>query len=184
MSKLTTVISYGVSLAGLGITISALIPAMSGYMNYREARAMILNLLRTQPMRAEPIARNSPGTFYEPIAAAIKAGAQIGGKDPALISTATLPTYDAICGMVKQKCNKLLGRGKLGVMAGAGGAIIAISKGNTSVILIIIGVLCAIGFATLFWHKNDVERTLILARHEVLPEVDQTIAAGRIWAPQ
>lgn len=181
MTKLTAVISYGLAFVGLGLTISALLPALTGYMNYREARAMILNLLRSNAMRAEPVARNSPGTFYEAIAASIKVGVTTGSRDPAIVATATRPTYDATAGIISQKAKQQIGRGKLGVMAAGGALAIALSKGAAPVIVIILVGLCAIGFGALLWHKSDLERTLVLARLEVLPEVDQSIAQGRIW---
>jgi len=181
VTKLTAVISYGLGIAGLGLVISALVPALTGFMNYREARAMLLNLLRSQPMRVESVARSNPGTFYEGIAAAVKIAAGIGTRDVAVIAQATRPSYDAAGAAVSQKAKQHIGRGKLGALMAGGAVVLALSKGAAPVILFILAGLCAIGLIALFWYKTDLDRTIVLARLEVLPEVDRAVAEGRIF---
>ena len=99
--------------------------------------------------------------------------------DPAVIASATLPTYDAVAGAVSSKWKQLIGKGKLALGAAVVGAGLASAGGSPSIVLIILAVLAAAAFGWLFVHKTNVDSAMMRARAEVLPEVDRAFVAGR-----
>lgn len=176
------ILSYVLSIGGLLIVLSAVIPVYAHYVQYREARALLLNLLRQQPNRVAPICLGSPGTFFEGIAAAIKTGAMIGSTDPKVIPTATRPAYDAAVAGVGMKLKALFGRGKLGAMAAVAGAAIAISTGSKPIIVMVCAGLAAVGLISIAARRGAVDREITLARAEILPEVDRAFVERRLPA--
>jgi hypothetical protein len=177
---LKTILSYVLSIGGLLVVLSAVIPVFAHYVQYREARALLFNLLRAQPSRVAPICLGSPGTFFEGIAAAIKTGAMVGSADPKVIPTATRPAYDAATQAVGMKLRQLFGRGKLGGMMAVAGAAIAISTGKKPLIVLVCAGLAAVGVIAIAVRRGAVDREIVLARAEILPEVDRAFAERRL----
>jgi hypothetical protein len=123
--------------------------------------------------------RAAKHTFYEPIGAAIKVGAMAQTTDLAILASSTKPSYDAACMMVNLHWKKLFGRGKMGIMMVGGGLALAISIKTSPILHIIAAVLAAIAAAWFMFTRNENERSLVRARAEILPAVDQAFAAGR-----
>jgi len=115
--------------------------------------------------------------------AALKAGAMVGSRDLGVITGVTAPTYDAQGQAILMNWSTSLGKVKLAFMAAAGGVLIGASKGFPPVIVIILAVLVGIGFLRLYFYKVEIERCLVRARAEILPEVDRSFADGRYVFP-
>ena len=178
-STLKTVAAYGLGVIGFGALALGVVQTMSSNLSYPQGKLMLTNLLRTSANQAEAVCKASPGTFFEPIGAAIKTAAMAQTTDPAVIASATLPTYDAVAGAVSAKWKQLIGKGKLALGAAVVGAGLASAGGSPSILLIILAVLAAASFGWLFVHKSNVESSMMRARAEVLPEVDRAFVAGR-----
>jgi hypothetical protein len=74
---------------------------------------------------------------------------------------------------------KLFGHGKKGVLAIVGGIALAVTI-KASIVFHIICAVIAAGCAVYFFKtRADNERSLLLAKAEILPEVDRAIAEGR-----
>src|SRR5262249_47810052 len=142
---------------------------------------MLTNLLRTIPNQAESACRNMKGTLFEAIGAAIKVGAMCGGiTDLKVISSATQPGYDSAASVINAAWKALLTKAKLGAMAVAGGLGLAVSSGAMPTwLVVILAMLGAAAAITLVVRKAEIERSLIRARAEILPEVDRAFAEGR-----
>ena len=106
-----------------------------------------------------------------------------GTQDPAIVATATRPAFDATGMAIVMRWKTLVGKVKMGLMLVGGGLAIGLSGGTTSILVIILAVLCALAGVWLLVHKHEVERSIILARAEVLPEVDRAFAEGRFAGP-
>ena len=180
-----TFLSYALAVIGLGTLALTLARALTSNLSYPAARLLITNLLRTNPNQAEQVCKQTKGTFLEAIGAAIKIAAMCGGStDPAVISGATKPGYDGAATGLTAGFNVMLGKAKLGGMAVAGAMALAISNGTMPIwLVVIIGLLGAAGGITLLVRKAELERTLILARAELLPEVDRAFIEGRYRLP-
>jgi len=177
------VISYVLSLVGLGFVVAAVIGAITINLGYPGARLRMMNMLRTSVNQAEIACRAAKHTFYEPIGAAIKIAAMAGTQDLAVLSATTKPGYDAACLAVKMHWMKLFGRGKLGVMMVVGALALVMSTKASPILHIIVAVIAAIA-AIWFWVvRNENERSLTLARAELLPELDRAFAEGRYVRP-
>jgi hypothetical protein len=178
-TTLKSVLSYGLSLAGFAVIAALVVHTLSKTMRYPEARHVLVHLLRTNPNQAEYQCYLVPHTFYEPIGAALKTGGMAQTTDLKMLQTATLPTYDAIAGVVSQHWKGLVGKAKLAMMAVVGGLVIAITKGGFPVVITIIAVLSVGGLLWLFAFKADIERSILRARVEILPEVERALVEGR-----
>jgi len=174
-----TIAAYGLAIAGFGGVLVMVISAYSGQIVYEPAAAMMVHLLRTNPLLAEQHCKSKPGTFYDGIGGAIKAAAMTKTSDPAIVAQATKPGYDgnAIGAMVKAKL--VAGKAKLALGAVAGGLAMRSAAGVTSILIIILLVLAALGVLWLVLRKNGIERSIIRARAEVLPEVERVFVEGR-----
>ena len=170
---------YVLGVVGVVMILRAIVPVLANNLKYPSARLMMTNLLRTNPYQAEAVANAGKGTFFEAIAAAIKAGAMMQSRDPAILQKATLPTFDATAQAVNMRWKQLFGSAKLAVGAVGGGIVISSTKGSPSIVLIIVGVGVLAGLAFVWIRRAEVERSLILARAEVLPEVDRAFVDGR-----
>jgi len=179
-----TFLTYGLAVVGLAMMGVALVSVLTSSLSYPAARLAVTNLLRTNANRAEMLCKSTPGTFCEAIAAAIKTAAMIGSQDPAVLATATKPAYDAAVMMVRMNWKQVFGKAKMGLMAVAGSAMIAISSDTMPPVLIVLVALATIAIgAYVLLRRADIERGLVLARAEILPEVDRAFAEGRYALP-
>jgi hypothetical protein len=171
------------SIGGAGIVAYAVSVAMAVNCDYPSARFRIINSLRTQPWQAEMMTKNKPGSFFDGIQSALKIGGMTGLRDPAMIAMATRPAYDAAAITVGLKWKAILGKLKTGGLGLVGGLTMAIAVGTMPalhIILLVGGIGAAIW---LFVTKADCERYVMLARLEILPDVDRAIAEGRYGKP-
>ncbi len=182
-STLKTLASYGLAILGLGMVLIPVTKTFSSSYSYAQARLMITNLLRTNPHQAEAMAKKMEGTFCEAIAAALKTGGSVRSQDPAIVGTATKPTYDGIAQAVAAKWKTDVGKAKLGMMAAGGGAAVGLAGGSWPAIPVIIAVFALFGFLRLLWFTHELGSSIMRARAEVLPEVDQAICSGRYQPP-
>src|SRR5205823_324868 len=124
---------------GLGMMALTMARVLASSLSYPAARPLVLNLLRSNPNQAEAICRQTKGTFYEAIAAAMKIAAMCGGTtDLAVISSATKPGYDGAAMLITTNFNTALGKAKLGAMAVAGACLLAISSDTMPIWLVVI----------------------------------------------
>lgn len=172
-------LSYVLALGGLGLVTAAVLGAYVVNLSYPAARLRIVTMLRTNVNQAEIACRAAKGTFYEAIGAAIKIGAMVTTTDLKIIHQSTTPGYDAAVTGVKMHWKKLFGRGKLGVLAVAGGIALAISADTSPVLHIIVAVLTAFAAVWFFVVRAENERSLLRAKAELLPELDRAFAEGR-----
>lgn len=182
-NTLKTLASYGLVLLGLGIVMIPVAKTFSSSYSYAQARLMLTNLLRTNPNQAEFMAKKMQGTFCEAIAAALKTGGTTMSQDVTVVSSATKPTYDGVASGVAAKWGGDVSKAKLGLVAGVGGAGVALAGGAWPAIPVIIAILTVIAFLRLLWFKNELDSSIMRARAEILPEVDQAICSGRYVGP-
>jgi hypothetical protein len=179
-----TVLSYVLAFGGLGMLLLVVVPALATNLSYPASRLMLTNLLRTNPNRAEIVCRSMKKTFFEAIGAAIKSAAMVGVTDPAVIETATRPAYDAIGQAGVAHWKGLVGKIKLAVLAAVGGLVLAISAHAMPIILIVLLAAAVVAcIALLLVRKAAIERSIVLARADVLPEVERAFAEGRYVRP-
>ena len=173
------VLSYALSLAGLGFVIAAVIGAALVNLPYPKGRLEIVNMLRTSANKAMFLCKTMKFTFYQPLGEAMKLAAMTQSNDLNIIGMTTKPGYDAGVMFVTQHWKKLFSRGKKGVALVAGGVALAIAAKTSPILHIIVAVItlgAAIWFITV---KLDNERSVVRARAEILPEVDRAFAEGR-----
>ncbi len=175
-NTMKTLLGYGLSFAGTIVVLALVIHTLSKNLKYENARNALIHLLRTNPNQAELQCQTMPNTFFDAVGAAIKGGAMTGTQDPAVIATATTPSYDAVGSVVIQHWKGLVGKSKLAVLAACGAVFV-----KPAVLIIILAVLSLIGFAWLAWYKTEVDRSIMRARVEVLPDVDRAFADGRYY---
>ncbi|MBK7538485.1 MAG: hypothetical protein IPI49_24585 [Myxococcales bacterium] len=170
---------YGLSIVGMVTVVLAVSKAWAMTVNYAVARLTLVNLLRSNPKGALQYCRSVPGTFFDSVAAAIVTASMAQTQDLKMIQSATYPSYDAGGMAVGTAWKMLLGKAKLGVgMAwGAVAAAVAAKVGVVPLVIFAIMTLLALGW--LFWSKMESERIMVLARHEILPEVDRVFVEGR-----
>jgi len=99
------------------------------------------------------------------------------------VSGATLPAYDAAAMVVSMRWKQPLGRVKLGGMAAGGAVVLGMSKGMPPIFVIVIAAAVAIGFVWLYFYKEEVDRCMVRARAEILPEVNRAFVDGRYEFP-
>ena len=107
----------------------------------------------------------------------------IGAQDAAVFATATKPSYDGGAVAVNIHWKTQLSKAKLAAMSCGGGLTLAAISGPVPIPIVIMMVLVIIGIGRLFMHKLEVERTVVLARAEILPELDRALASGRYAFP-
>jgi hypothetical protein len=169
---------YVLALGGFAVMMSGFMRTV-GTLLYRDARNTLIALLRQDPRRAQMMCSVESMTFYEAIGAALKTAAMVKTRDPAILVQASQPAYDAAAMMLRMKWKKLVGRGKTGAVMAAAGVALALKGGSVPILIWIFAGLTVAGFIWVFVYKLDVDRSLILARQEVLPEVDRAFAEGR-----
>jgi hypothetical protein len=173
--------SYGLVALGLGMLALAVARALASNLSYPASRLMLTNLLRTNPNQAEAACRNMKGTLFEAIGAAMKIGAMCAGAgDLKVIASATLPGYDGAVTAIKGQWSMLLARAKLAGLAVTGGLGLAVSTHTMPIwLVVVLGIVGGAAAITLLVRKAEVERSLLRARAEILPEVDRAFAEGR-----
>ena len=176
-------LSYLLALGGAGIVAYATMLVIAMNCDYPAARFKIIQALRTQPWQAEIMTKTKPGSFFDGIHAAMKTAGTLGLRDIEMLQKATLPSYDAAVSMIPMKWKGVFGKLKLGGGAAVAGLGMAISASAMPVlhIILLVGVVAAAIY--MFSVKHDCDRYIVLARHEILPEVEQCIAAGRYGVP-
>ncbi len=177
---MAAVAGYALPIIGFLMVAFALVRAFAWNLKYIYTRPLLINLLRTDAWRAEALVRQTKGTYFEALAAAIKTGLMMESQDPTVIASATKPAYDAAGTAVGLTWNQLVMKAKLGAAMGAGGIVMAISGGNYPILPIVLAVICGIGLLWVVLHKLEVERCVVRARLEILPEVDRAFVEGRL----
>jgi hypothetical protein len=179
------VLSYLLALGGAGLVAYATMLVAAINCDYPSTRFRLIQALRTQPWQADVMTKNKPGSFFDGIQAAMKVAAMLPGiRDIAIIHKATLPSYDGALKMMPITWKtKILGKYKMGGGAVVAGLGLAISASALPVvhIILLVGVIVAVIYMLVV--KRDAERYAMLARLEILPEVDACIAQGRYGAP-
>jgi len=178
VKTLGAIAMYVLALGGFAVMMSGFMRTV-GTLLYRDARNTLIALLRQDPRRAQMMCSVESMTFYEAIGAAMKTAAMVKTRDLSILVQASQPAYDAAAMMLRMKWKKLVGRGKTGALMAVGGIALAVKAGHVPILIWIFAGLTAAGFGWVFWYKLDVDRSLILARQEVLPEVDRAFAEGR-----
>jgi hypothetical protein len=175
-------LSYGLAVAGLVVMLTAFV-TIAGRLKYYQMKPVLLQLLRTQPNRVEIMCRTGKGSCLEPLGAAMKAAAMMKSQDPTAVTSATKATYDAMIVQVNMLWKGRMKRAKTALGLGIGAVVLAISVDALPVvhILLLVGALVAGGL--LLSYKLDVDRSLVLARAEILPEVERAFIDGRYVLP-
>jgi hypothetical protein len=173
---------YGLALVGFGIVFLGIMRGHAMTVSYASARLSLVNLLRSNPMAALQYCRSVPGTFFDSIAAAMTTAAMMQTRDPKIIASATAPSYDGAGAGVGIAWKTLLDKAKLGAGMSLGAIAAAVGFKMNPVFIIILAVCSVAGFGWLFWSKMEAERMVVLARHEILPEVDRVFIEGRYAA--
>ena len=177
---MAAVAGYALPIIGFLMVAFALATAFTSNPKYIYTRPLLINLLRTDAYRAAALVRASKGTYFEAIAGAIKTGGMMDSQDPAVVTSATKPGYDAAGTAVGLKWNQLVMKGKLGAAMATGGVVMAISGGSYPILPIVLASICIIGLVWVVLHKLEVERCIVRARLEILPEVDRAFVEGRL----
>jgi hypothetical protein len=204
-------LSYGVALLGLGMVVLALLKAMGTNLSYPGAKLMLTNLLRTNPNKAEQVCKSLPGTFFEPLAATFTTIAQMAMRDANIVTQTTRPTFDGAAKGVVQGFSGHLMKAKLGMMAVVGGLVLSILMATkpaepkpddpnydpTADVVeveepgffsgpgpfIIIFLLAGAAAGMVYARKLELERSIVRARAELLPELEQSVIQGRYQFP-
>jgi hypothetical protein len=190
--------------------ILAVLKALATNLSYPSARLMLTNLLRTNPNKAESVCKSLPGTFMEPLAATFTTIAQVGMRQADLVIQTTRPTFDGVAKGVVMGFKAHLTKAKLGmlaiVMALVLTVLMAVKKDKkpddpnydptADVVeedepgffsgpgpLIILFLLGAGGLAWIFVRKLELERSIVRARAELLPELEKSVIDGRYQFP-
>lgn len=162
---------------------SAVVRALGSNLKYIYTRPLLINALRTNANHAELLCKRSPETYFAAVGEALKIGAMMRSQDPKVVPTGTAPAYDATGKAVVMKWGTLLGRVKLGAMAAGGAVALGITKGFPPVPVLVLAAGVGIGYLWLYLYKAEVERCVIRARAEILPEVDRAFVEGRYAFP-
>lgn len=172
-------LSYALSLGGLGFVIAAIVGASMVNVSYPSARIQLIQMIQHSLNKAELMCKARKGTFFEPIGAAIKIGAMAQSTDVAVVASATRPSYDASVMPVQMHWKTLFGRGKKGVLLVVAGLAVAIGVKTSPILHIIIVVVTAIGAGWFLYTRAENLRSLMLARADILPYVDQAFAENK-----
>jgi hypothetical protein len=184
LDVVSTVASYGLAVVGFVMMATAVARTLASNLKYMYTRPLLINALRTNANHAEKLCKTSPESYWGAIGAAIKTGAMVQSRDPKVLVTATIPAYDAAGMAVSMKWKQLVGRVKLALMAAAGALALGMSTGGLPPItVIVLAAGIGIGFLWLYFYKAEVDRCILLARVEVLPEVDRAFVDGRYVFP-
>ena len=205
------VLSYGVAIAGLLTVAFALVKAMGTNLSYPGAKLMLTNLLRTNPNKAEQVCKSLPGTFFEPLAATFTTIGQIGMREANIVLQTSRPTFDGSAKGVVQGFKGHLTKAKLGLMAVVGGLALSLLLAGkppepkpddpnydpTADVVeveepgffsgpgpfVILFLLAGAGIGVIFARKLELERSIVRARAELLPELERAVIDGRYQFP-
>lgn len=180
---LKTLLSYGLGAVGLAMLLIALTQVVAANLDYASARYTIINLLRSQPNRAELMVKTAPMTFFEPLHMVMKTLAMCRSSDPALIAKTSPPTYDGGCAGVAGKWMAIMIKAKLALLAVGGGLALGLSKDSFPILLTIVSALAGGAFLWIYVKKQDVEKSMLRARAEILPEVERAFIESRYILP-
>ena len=162
---------------------TAVARTLTSNLKYIYTRPLLINALRTNANHAERLCKTAPESYFGAIGAAIKIAGMTQSRELKVVSGATVPSYDAAAMAISMKWKQLLGRVKLGGMAAGGAVVLGMSKGVPPIFVIVLAVGVGIGFLWLYFYKVEVDRCMILARAEILPEVDRAFVDGRYVFP-
>jgi hypothetical protein len=163
--------------------VSAVARTLGSNLKYIYTRPLLINALRTNGNHAELLCKSGPDSYFGAIGAAIKTAAMARSRDPSVVSGATVAAYDATGMAVSMRWQQLVGRVKLALMAAGGAIVLGLSKGMPPIVVIVLAAGVAIGFVWLYFYKAEVDRCIVLARAEILPEVDRAFIDGRYVFP-
>jgi len=203
-------LTYGIALGGLLVVLLSLMKAMATNLSYPGAKLMLTNLLRTNPNKAEQVCKSLPGTFMEPLAACFTMMAQVQMRDPNVVQQTTRGTFDGVGKGVVQGFNGHMTKAKLGAGAVIAALVLSIlmavkadkkpddpnydptadveeveepgffSGPGPLVIIFLLGVG---GVVLIYTRKAELERSIVRARAELLPELEKSIIDGRYQFP-
>lgn len=177
--------SYALAVIGFVMMAMAVVQTFGSSLKYMYTRPLLINALRTNANHAEMLCKSEPDTYFGAIGAAIKTAAMIQTRDIKTLVTATGPAYDASSAAIIQKWKTLIGKVKMALMAAGGAIVVGASSGFPPILVLILSVVVGIGFLRLYLFKAEVERCIVRARAEILPEVDRSFADGRyVYPPQ
>jgi hypothetical protein len=177
--KLSGLASYILCGVGVALCMGPVFKAWGSNLRYPVAKLKLLNQLRTNPNQALGMCRMLPESFYAAVGAAIEAAWMTQSTDPEIIQQTTTPTFDAGGTGVSIKWKMHLMKAKLGVMAGVGGFLLALSAGSGPIIQAICAAATVAAIVWLFVVKQEVDASIIRARAEILPEVNRVFIEGR-----
>ena len=180
---MATVGSYVLAIVGFVMMASAVARTLTSNLKYIYTRPLLINALRTNANHAERLCKTAPESYFGAIGAAIKTAGMMRSQDPKVVSGATVPSYDAAAMAVSMRWKQLLGRVKLGAMAAGGAVLMGLSSGVPPIVVIVLAVAVGIGFLWLYLYKEEVDRCMVRARAEILPEVDRAFVDGRYQFP-
>lgn len=183
LAIVSTFASYGLALLGFAVMASAVVRTLGANLKYIYTRPLLINALRTNANHAELLCKGSPNSYFAAIGAALKTGAMMRSRDPKIVVQATVPAYDAQGAVVGMYWKQLLGRIKLAGMAAGGAIILGMTKGAPPILVVVLGVGVGVGYLWMYFYKGEVERSILRARAEILPEVDSAFAGGRYVFP-
>jgi hypothetical protein len=182
MREVKGFLCYGLAFVGLGIVLLAVMRGWAMTVNYAVSRLALVNLLRSNPKAALQYCRSVPGTFFDSVAAALSTAAMAQSRDPVMIQAATYPSYDAGGAGIGIAWKMALGKAKLGAGMSVAAIAVASTLKMSTVPFVIFAIASAAGLGWLFWGKMEAERIVVLARHEILPEVERVFVEGRYVA--
>jgi hypothetical protein len=183
LALVATVGAYALAILGFVMMATAVARTLASNLKYMYTRPLLINALRTNANHAEQLCKTSPDSYFGAVASAIKTAAIVRSTDPKVIVTATLPAYDAAGTAISMKWTQLLGKVKLALMASGGAVVLGMSQGVPPIVVIVLAASVAIGFLWIYFYKVEVDRCIVLARAEILPEVDRAFAGGRYVFP-
>jgi hypothetical protein len=183
LDVVATVGSYLLALVGFGMMLSAVAKTLTSNLKYIYTRPLLINALRANANHAERLCKTAPDSYFGAIAAAIKTAAMCQSRDYKVVNGATIPSYDAAAMGISMKWKQLVGRVKLAMMAAGGAVVIGMSQGVPPILVIVLAAGVGIGFLWLFLYKQEVDRCMVRARAEILPEVDRAFVDGRYAFP-
>jgi hypothetical protein len=175
--------SYLLAIVGFGMMLSAVARTLTSNLKYIYTRPLLINALRRNANEAERLCKGGPDSYFGAIGAAIKTAAMCQSRDLKVVHGATVPSYDAAAIGISMKWKQLLGRVKLGLMAAGGAVVLGLSAGFPPILVIVLAVGVGVGFLWLFFYKAEVDRCMVRARAEILPEVDRAFVDGRYVFP-
>jgi len=176
-------LSYLLVLSGAGLVGYAVAMVKAIHCDYPQVRFRIISALRTQPWQAEIFTKTKPGSFFDGIHAAMKSAGSTGLRDPVQLAQVTRPSYDAAVAPAKAHWKGIFSKFKMGGTAMIGGLIMAITVHTSLLFHILLLIAAVIAAIWMISTKTDCDRYGVLARHEILPEVDRAIAEGRYGKP-